>query len=71
MRFDVESPPHMDVGKYSRPTRNKKWMEAYQERATARGDVRRASRAAEVRMLLDNWLNNNPPSAVTSYSDYD
>jgi hypothetical protein len=55
----------MDVRKYNRRTRNEKWIEAYQERATARGDVGRASRAAEVRMLLDDWLNNNPPSAVT------
>ncbi len=36
----------------------------------AHGDMRRALRAAEMRMSLDNWLNNNAPFAVTRYSDY-
>jgi hypothetical protein len=49
-------------------------MEAYQERAMARGDLRGASRAAKMRMLLHNWFDNNAPSALTdstTYSDLD
>ncbi len=61
----------MDVRKYNRRTRSEKWMEAYQERAMARMDTRLAFRAAEMRMLLNNWLNNNAPFAVTAYSDFD
>jgi hypothetical protein len=62
----------MAARKYNRRTRSEKWMEAYQERAMARGDMRGASRAAELRMLLGNWLNNNAaPIAVTRYRDYD
>jgi hypothetical protein len=61
----------MAARKYNCRARSEKWMEAYQERAMARGDMRRASRAAEMRMLLDNWLNNNAPFALARYSDYD
>jgi hypothetical protein len=61
----------MAARKYNRRARSGKWMEAYQERAMARGDMRGASRAAEMRMSLDNWLNNNAPSTVKTYSDYD
>jgi hypothetical protein len=64
----------MDVTKYNRRERSEKWMEAYQERAMARRDLRSAARAAEMRMLLHNWFNNNAPSALTdltTYSDFD
>ena len=44
-------------------------MEAYQDRAMARQDLRGASRAAEMRMLLHNWLDNNAPFGVTTYRD--
>lgn len=60
-----------DVIKYNRRTRSEQWMEAYQERAMARGGIRRAFRAAEMRMSLNNWFNNNAPFAVTPYSDFD
>ncbi len=60
----------MDVKKYNRHARSEKWMEAYQERAMARGDTRGAFRAAEMRTLLSNWLNNNALSAVEKYSDF-
>ena len=69
--FDMESSAYAAVRKYNRRARSEKWMEAYQERAMALGDVRRALRAAEMRMSLDNWVNSNAPAAVTRYSDYD
>jgi hypothetical protein len=64
----------MDVRKHNRRADSEKWMEAYQERAMARGDLRGASRAAKMRMLLHNWFDNNAPSALTdstTYSDLD
>jgi hypothetical protein len=61
----------MDVTKYNRRARSEKWMEAYQDRAMARQDLRGASRAAEMRVLLHNWLDNNAPLAVTTYRDVD
>lgn len=64
----MESSTYAAVRKYNRRARSEKWMEAYQERAI---DMRRALRAAEMRMSLHNWFNNNAPFAVTRYSDYD
>lgn len=61
----------MDVRKYNRRADSEKWMEAYQARAMARGDLRGASRAAEMRMLLHHWLDTNAPFPVTTYSDID
>ena len=39
----------MDARKYNRRARSEEWMEAYQNRAMARRDMRRATRAAERR----------------------
>ena len=60
----------MDVRKYNRRARSEKWMKTYHDRAMARGDTRRALRAADMRMSLLNWLNNNASSTLTTYSDY-
>jgi ABC-type Fe3+-hydroxamate transport system substrate-binding protein len=58
----------MDAAKkFNRRCRSEKWMADYQERAT---DMRRAARAAEMRMKLSNWLANNGPG-VSPYRDFD
>jgi hypothetical protein len=57
----------MDAAKkFNRRIRSAKWMADYQKRAT---DTRRAFRAAEMQMKLNNWLNNNAPQVISTYGD--
>ena len=57
----------MDAAKkFNRRMRSERWLADYQGRAT---DMRRASKAADMRMKLNNWLNNSAPSEMSTYGD--
>ena len=57
----------MDAAKkFNRRIRSEKWMADYQERAT---DMRRASKAADLRTKLTNWLNDNSPDVSDKDED--
>jgi hypothetical protein len=57
-------------GKFLRRARSLERAWDHHRRANEKGDARRAFRAAALIETLDNWLVQNAPFAVTTYSDF-
>ena len=61
----------MSYTKFLRRARNAQWAYRCLHGAVEGGHTRSASRAAAMIVALENWLDHNGPSDVTTYNDHE